>query len=152
MTASPIDPLETGGPLESGGAYRPLSEINVTPFVDVMLVLLIIFMVTAPLMTAGIKVTLPKTQVERTALPKEPIVVSLDAGGRVYLKTEALADDEILPRLQALAAITPDRVVLVRGDQALAYGRLVQVMDLVSRAGFSQVSLISEARPRDKAP
>jgi biopolymer transport protein TolR len=147
MAARPLDPFDSGG----DGGYRPLAEINVTPFVDVMLVLLIIFMVTAPLMTVGIKLTLPRTAAAPTLLPQEPVVVSIDARGHVFLKTEELGDDAILSRLRALNAVVPDRVVLVRGDRTLGYGRLVEVIGLISRAGFSRVSLVAESRPPDRA-
>ena len=141
MAAKPI------GGAGSDGGYKPLAEINVTPFVDVMLVLLIIFMVTAPLMTAGIKVALPKTAAARTLQPKEPLVISLDAEGAVFLAKEKIEDAAILPRLTTIHDATPDRIVLVRGDRTLNYGRIVEVMGLVSRAGFARVSLVAETPP-----
>ena len=136
---------------QDDGGYRPLATINVTPFVDVMLVLLIIFMVTAPLMTTGIKLTLPRTSAAPTVLPQEPLVVSVDAAGRLFLKTEEMADSDMLLRLRGLSALAPERVVLVRGDRALPYGRLVEVMSLIARAGFARVSLIAESKPAEQA-
>jgi len=147
MTVYPGDPADPAGE----GEYRPLAAINVTPFVDVMLVLLVIFMVTAPLMTVGIKVSLPRTAAAPTLAPQEPVVVSVDARGRAFLKTEELGDSELLVRLRGLSAIMPDRVVLVRGDKTLTYQRLVEVMGLISSAGFTRVSLIAEGKPAEPA-
>jgi biopolymer transport protein TolR len=129
---------------ESGG-YRPLSEINVTPMVDVMLVLLVIFMVAAPLMTVGVPVQLPKTQAAKLAQPKQPVVVTIDKDGNVFLKDEQLTPDMVTPRLKALAALDADQVVLVRGDRTVNYGRVMEVMGLVNAAGFAKVSLIAQA-------
>ena len=129
---------------EEDGGYVPLAEINVTPLVDVMLVLLIIFMVTAPLMSVGVPVRLPKTQAAKVSQPKAPVVVSIDKDGRVFLRNEELAPEEIVPRLRGLAAEDPDQVVLVRGDRSIDYGRVMEVMGRVSAAGFAKVSLIAE--------
>jgi biopolymer transport protein ExbD len=129
---------------EGDGEYRPLAEINVTPLVDVMLVLLIIFMVAAPLMMAGVPVQLPKTSAAAPAPPREPIIVSVDREGAVYLGAEPLAPDELTPRLAALAAVDAQATVYVRGDRRLAYGEVMQVIGLVGAAGFAGVSLIAE--------
>ena len=137
---------------DEAGGYAPLAEINVTPLVDVMLVLLIIFMVTAPLLTAGVPVRLPKTQAARVSQPKTPVVVSIDRDGRVYLRNEELAPEEIVPRLRALAAQDPEQVVLVRGDRSLDYGRVMELMGRVSAAGFAKVSLIAEMPGTPAAP
>jgi biopolymer transport protein TolR len=123
----------------------PLSEINVTPLVDVMLVLLIIFMVAAPLMTVGIPVQLPKTAAPKVAQPKQPVVVTIDAQGQAFLDKEPLAPETMMPRLRALASIDPGQVVLVRGDRAVPYGRIIEIMGQINAAGFSRVSLIAQA-------
>ena len=136
---------------EEGGGYQAVAEINVTPMVDVMLVLLVIFMVAAPLMTVGVPVQLPKTAAAKVSQPKQPVVLSIDKDGHVFLKDEALGTEALLPRLQALAAEDPDQVVLVRGDRAIDYGRVMQVMGTVSAAGFAKVSLIAEAAPTGAA-
>ncbi|MGF9757890.1 ExbD/TolR family protein [Microvirga sp. 0TCS3.31] len=125
-------------------SVAPLSEINVTPLVDVMLVLLIIFMVAAPLMTVGVPVNLPKTAAAKVSQPKQPVVISIDAQGQPFLDKEPLTPDVMLPRLKALASIDPAQVVLVRGDRAVAYGRIIEIMGQVSAAGFSKVSLIAQ--------
>ncbi|GAB4195071.1 MAG: protein TolR [Thalassobaculales bacterium] len=138
------------GPLLEPGAAeegRPLSEINVTPFVDVMLVLLIVFMVAAPLMTVGVAVSLPKTSAPRQPHPPSPVVLSIDAEGRLFVDKEPLAMAEAPARLAALHGENPGRIVLVRGDRALRYAQVMEVMGLVSRAGFAKVSLIAEGAP-----
>jgi biopolymer transport protein TolR len=139
-------PVDQAG---ADGGYRPLSEINVTPFVDVMLVLLIVFMVAAPLMTVGVNVALPKTSAARTLQPKEPLAVSIDAEGRVYIDKAEAPADQLVARLTELRRAEPDRIVLVRGDRTLTYGRIMEVMGEVSKAGFAKVSLIAEGQPVD---
>jgi biopolymer transport protein TolR len=143
MAVAPID--QSG----ADGGYRPLAEINVTPFVDVMLVLLIVFMVAAPLMTVGVNVALPKTSAARTMQTKQPLAVSIDAEGRVYIDKAETPADLLAARLAELRWAAPDRIVLVRGDRTLSYGRIMEVMGEVSKAGFAKVSLIAEGRPAD---
>ncbi len=127
--------------------FHPVAEINVTPLVDVMLVLLIVFMIAAPLMTVGVPLQLPKSAAAKVAEPKEPVVVSIDKDGKVFLADEELKDDAIVARLSALAAEDADQVVLVRGDKEIQYGRLMEIMGQVSQAGFLKVSLIAEMAP-----
>jgi len=124
--------------------YRPMSEINVTPMVDVMLVLLVIFMVAAPLLTVGVPVDLPQTQAPAINEPKEPLVITLNAQGKLFLQNGEVADDELVPRLQAITKTNPNADIYVRGDQANIYGRVMQIIGMVSAAGFSKVSLITE--------
>jgi biopolymer transport protein TolR len=145
-----VGPLRTG---ESDGEFdvTPLSEINVTPLVDVMLVLLIIFMVAAPLMTVGVPVNLPTTAAAKVSQPKAPVVISIDAQGQPFLDKEPLTPDVMMPKLKALASADPTQVVLVRGDKAVPYGRIVEIMGQVSAAGFSKVSLIAQAPGRTSA-
>ncbi|MEZ0169149.1 ExbD/TolR family protein [Microvirga sp. TS319] len=138
------------GPLrttDSGDEFTaaPLSEINVTPMVDVMLVLLIIFMVAAPLMTVGVPVQLPKTAAPKVSQPKQPVVVTIDAQGQPFLDKEPLAPEAVMPRLRDLAGADPTQVVLVRGDTAVPYGRIVEIMGQINAAGFQKVSLIAQA-------
>src|SRR5271169_6412650 len=104
------------------GRYRPLAEINVTPLVDVMLVLLIIFMVTAPLMTSGVPVDLPKTTAQPINSDSEPLTVSIDAQGQIFLQDQQLDLPDLVTKLQALAQNNADRRIFVRGDKDLAYG------------------------------
>jgi len=124
--------------------YRPMSEINVTPFVDVMLVLLIIFMVTAPLLTVGVPVDLPKTSASTISKPDKPIVISVNSGGKVFIQETEIKLDELVPKLQAITRAKPGTRIYVRGDKAVAYGRIMQVMGTVSAAGFNKVALIAE--------
>ncbi|WP_193367959.1 protein TolR [Pelagibius marinus] len=124
--------------------YRPLSEINVTPFVDVMLVLLIVFMVTAPLLTVGVPVDLPKTQAQSIADPDEPLVISVNAEGTIYIQDTEVELNKLVPRLRAITENKPDTRIFVRGDRAIAYGRIMQVMGTVNSAGFKRVALIAE--------
>src|SRR5579864_5982594 len=130
-----------------GGArqrYKPMSEINVTPMVDVMLVLLVIFMVAAPLLTVGVPVDLPQTRAPAITEQKEPLVITLNAKGELFLQNSAVSDDELVPRLQAITKNNPQADIYVRGDRAINYGRVMEVMGMVSAAGFSKVSLITE--------
>jgi len=120
------------------------SEINVTPFVDVMLVLLVIFMVTAPMMTVGVPVDLPKTKAAQMNDQTEPLIVSVDASGKSYLQETALEGDALVERLIAVSGHNPNAKIYVRGDQKINYGRIMEVMGIIAAAGFSKVSLIAE--------
>ena len=135
----------------NGKRNRLMSEINVTPLVDVMLVLLVVFMVTAPLLTVGVPVDLPQTQAAPINEPKEPLVISINSEGKIYLQDTALETDQLVPRLQAITNNNPTASIYVRGDRAVNYGRVLEVMGLVSGAGFSKVALVSEQAPDRKA-
>ena len=135
----------SGGDDEDDLDSAPMSEINVTPMVDVMLVLLIIFMVAAPLMTTGVPVQLPKTTAAKVAQAKKPLEISIDKEGQPFLAKESLSPETILPRLRALAAEDPGQVMLVRGDRDVPYGKIMEVMGLVGQAGFTKVSLIAQS-------
>ena len=138
-----IDPDGEGG----SDRYQPLAEINVTPMVDVMLVLLVIFMVTAPLLTVGVPLDLPKTSAARLVQPKEPIVVSLDKEGGTFIGDQRIEAGDLATRLAALAVEDPNRTVYVRGDQTITYARLMDTLGIVNRAGFTKVSLVAEGTP-----
>jgi TolR protein len=126
----------------------PMSEINVTPLVDVMLVLLIIFMVAAPMMMVGVPVQLPRTSAARIAQTAPPVVVSVARDGRVFLRQEEVAESELGPRLAALREAEPGEApVYVRGDRSVPYGDVMRVMGRVSAAGVGRVSLIAEGEP-----
>jgi biopolymer transport protein TolR len=125
--------------------YAPLAEINVTPMVDVMLVLLVIFMVTAPLLTVGVPLDLPKSRASQLTEPKKPVIISLNRDGGVFIGDEPINVDELEPRLAALAAEDPNRIVYVRSDKTNTYAQLMDALGLVNQAGFSKVSLIAEA-------
>ncbi|QEX18809.1 protein TolR [Hypericibacter terrae] len=125
-------------------SWRPMAEINVTPMVDVMLVLLVIFMITAPLLTAGIPVNLPQTKADALSEPTEPLVVTVNGEGKIYLQETEVPLESLVARLQAITANKPDTKIYVRGDKAINYGRVMEVMGLVKSAGFAQVALIVE--------
>jgi biopolymer transport protein TolR len=126
------------------GRYRPMAEINVTPLVDVMLVLLIIFMVTAPLMTSGVSVDLPKTSTQPLNSDSEPLTVSIRADGSIYLQDQGVDLGAIVAKLQAIAQNNPDRRIFVRGDKDVAYGRIMEVMGTITQGGFTKVALLAE--------
>ncbi len=124
--------------------YRPMAEINVTPFVDVMLVLMIVFMVTAPLLTVGVPVDLPKTEAKTISDPEEPLVISVNAAGEIYLQDSQIEIENLVPRLVAITENKPDTRIFVRGDQSISYGQIMEVMGTVNFAGFKRVALIAE--------
>ena len=134
---------------------RLMGEINVVPYIDVMLVLLIIFMITAPLLTQGVKVDLPKAGAEPLEAQRlQPLVLSVDRAGRLYLnvgnKPQAPLDEEtVAARATAALRLHPDTQVLVKADSAVAYGRVVQVMVILQRAGASKVGFITDALPEE---
>jgi biopolymer transport protein TolR len=129
------------------GRNRPMSDINVTPFVDVMLVLLIVFMVTAPLLSAGVPVDLPEAQAKPLALEKEPITVTVDTQGRVFIKDAEVSMEDLVPKLTAAAANGLDERIYVRGDKAVSYGQIMKVMGTISSAGFSHIGLVALKEP-----
>ncbi len=154
----------TGGRGRRGG-YRPMSEINVTPLVDVMLVLLIIFMVAAPMMTVGVPVDLPRTNATPLNQEQEPLTISVNAEGRIFLQETEVQMEALVAQLRAILAAQPtqqgqpERRIFVRGDRAINYGRVMEVMGTVNAAGFSRVALLAEqpagrpaAAPAGRAP
>lgn len=132
-------PVRTGG-----GRYRPMSDINVTPMVDVMLVLLIVFMVTAPLLTVGVPVDLPKTKAASINDSTEPLVLSIDKSGKLFIQETEIEIDALVPRLQAITNNNPDVRIFVRGDKNIDYGTVMQVMGRLSSAGFTKVALLAK--------
>jgi biopolymer transport protein TolR len=124
--------------------YVPITDINVTPLVDVMLVLLIVFMVTAPLLTVGVQVDLPKEQNPAINTQEEPLVVSVTKDGQVALMQTPIDIGQLIPRLRAITANKPDTQVYLRGDRAINYGRVMEVMGTLTAAGFTRVALITE--------
>ncbi|HEY4943649.1 MAG TPA: protein TolR [Rhizomicrobium sp.] len=136
-----------------GGRRRAMAEINVTPFVDVMLVLLIVFMVTAPLLTVGVPVDLPKTRAQTLGQDREPLSVTVKRDGKVYLQNTPIPEDELVPKLSAIAANGYDQRIFVRGDKAVDYGRVMEVMGLLSAAGFTHIGLVTDvAKPKPGTP
>ena len=124
--------------------YQPITDINVTPLVDVMLVLLIVFMVTAPLLTVGVQVDLPKVQNEPITTQVEPLVVTVQKDGSIALMQTPIDIAQLVPRLLAITANKPDTQIYLRGDAAINYGRVMEVMGTLSAAGFTKVALITE--------
>ena len=126
------------------GSYKPLSEINVTPFVDVMLVLMIVFMITAPLLTVGVPVDLPKIKAKSIAESVEPLVITVNAEGVIFIQDTEVELENLVPRLAAITDNKPDTRIYVRGDKSINYGRVLEVMGTVNVAGFTRVALIAE--------
>ena len=130
------------------GRYRPMAEINVTPMVDVMLVLLIIFMVAAPLMTSGVPVDLPRANAAALNQEQEPLTITVNPEGRIFLQDTEVPIEGLVTQLRAILenqpSGAPERRIFVRGDRTIAYGRVMEVMGTVSSAGFSRVALLAE--------
>ena len=125
---------------------RPLqSEINVTPFVDVMLVLLVVFMITAPLLTQGVEVDLPKTRADNLpSAAEQPLSITLTADGTLFIQEEAIEAGALIPKLQAIVEAGYQERIYVRGDQTVAYGDVMRLLTRLQRAGFSNVSLVTD--------
>jgi biopolymer transport protein TolR len=123
-----------------------LSEINVTPFVDVMLVLLIVFMVTAPLLTVSIPIDLPRTDAKQSAAETEPLSITVQANGTVYLQETEVTLDELVPRLRAISREGYDRSIFIRGDTNTNYGVMADVLARVSSGGFRKLQLVTDTR------
>ena len=128
----------------TGGRRRPMSDINVTPLVDVMLVLLVIFMITAPLLTTGVQVDLPNTQAAAMPNDDAPVAVTITRDGRVFLGDDEVTLDQLAQRLQAIAASKPDARIFVRGDQTIAYGKIMAVVSTVHDVGLHKVALLTQ--------
>ena len=123
---------------------KPFSEINVTPFVDVMLVLLIIFMVTAPLLTVGVQVDLPETNADTLQSDNEPLEVTIDASGKIFIQETEIGISELVPKMKAITANRLDTKIYVRGDEAIDYGQIMMVLGELSGSGFTKVALITK--------
>ena len=121
-----------------------MSEINVTPFVDVMLVLLIVFMVTAPLLTVGIKVDLPKVKATALTDIKDPIEITVKLDGEVYIGESKVELENLIPRLNAITELNTEARIYIRGDRVVAYGRIMEIMSIINSAGYIKVALITQ--------
>ena len=140
--------IPAAGSGSSGGKFRrrrytPIADINVTPLVDVMLVLLIIFMVAAPLLTVGVPIELPETQAKAMNSETQPITVSVNQGGQIYLQETEVPLDEVVPKLQAIARTGYDERIYVRGDKTADYGTVMRVMARISAAGYRNLGLVT---------
>jgi biopolymer transport protein TolR len=121
-----------------------MAEINVTPMVDVMLVLLIVFMVTAPLLTVGVPIDLPETRAQQLQGDKEPLTITVDTEGKIYLQDTEIVIDEVVPKLIAIASNGYEERIYVRGDRRVNYGTVMKVMGTISAAGFRRIALVTE--------
>jgi biopolymer transport protein TolR len=144
--------MSTGSYGGDDDGYRPIAEINVTPMVDVMLVLLIIFMVAAPLMVQGVPVELPKTSAAKLGQVRKPMVVTLAPDGNLFIRDEQVPRTDLVNRLMALKAAEGDGVVYVRADKKSAYGDVMEILGRVGDSGFARVSLLSQPAPGAKGP
>ena len=124
--------------------YSQMSEINVTPFVDVMLVLLIVFMVTAPLLTVGIPVDLPKVKASALTDQKDPIEVTVKLDGNVYLGESVVEVENLIPRLNAITDQNTQARIYIRGDRVISYGRIMEIMSIINSAGYVKVALVTQ--------
>jgi biopolymer transport protein TolR len=139
--------VQGGGGGRGRGRFKraPMAEINVTPMVDVMLVLLIVFMVAAPLLTVGVPVDLPKTQAASLSGDNEPLTITIDGKGQIFLQETPVEPDDLVPRLTAIAQNGYEQRIFVRADSTIDYGRVMDVMGRISSAGFSKVGLVTES-------
>ncbi len=129
-----------------------LSEINVTPFVDVMLVLLIVFMVTAPLLTVSIPIELPRTEAKQSAAETEPLSITIQEDGTVFLQETTVTIEELVPRLRAISREGYDRAIYIRGDANVNYGLMADVLARVSSGGFTKIQLVTDTREGQRVP
>ena len=125
---------------------KSISEINVTPFVDVMLVLLIIFMVTAPLLTAGIKINLPESASVLKNEKNDPVTVSMNSKGDIYIKKKKISPDDLIKRLIALKGQNKDLKIYIKGDKNLNYGKIMDLMSFINKSGFKKVALVTKLK------
>ena len=141
----------SGGRRRRGGRkHRPMADINMTPFIDVMLVLLIIFMVAAPLIATGVPLDLPQTKAAPLNIDKQPLTVSIEKDGRISLMGTSITAEELVPKLQAVAKAGAEERIYVRADKAIAYGRVAELMGLITAAGYRKVALVNEPETNPK--
>ena len=140
----------SNGGMRGRGRTSPMSEINVTPMVDVMVVLLIIFMVTAPLLTVGVRIDLPKTKASIIPGQDEPLAITINAEGQVYLQETEIELEGLIPRLAAITSNNPDVRIFVRGDATVNYGRVMEVMGTINAAGYKKVALVTQQQRKHR--
>jgi biopolymer transport protein TolR len=124
--------------------YQPMAEINVTPMVDVMLVLLIVFMVAAPLLSVGVPVNLPKAGAQSLQGDEEPLAISINAAGQIFIEENQIALSDLVPRLKGIVGSGYDQRIYVRGDKDVSYGRVAAVVARINAAGFARVALVTD--------
>jgi biopolymer transport protein TolR len=145
MGASVKSAHQDTGRRRRGRRHAPMSEINVTPFVDVMLVLLIIFMVAAPLLQVGVPIELPQSKGQQLQSNKTPVVVTVRPNGEVFIAEAAVPLEEVAGKLKSMAKDNLDEQVFVRGDKGVDYGTVLRVMGRINEGGFRKISLVSES-------
>jgi biopolymer transport protein TolR len=147
MAASNVGVASAGRRGRRGRRRAVLSDINVTPFVDVMLVLLIVFMVSAPLLTVGVPIDLPQSQAKALEQDNQPLTVSVNVDGQVFLQDQQIQLDDLVPKLKAIIQARggkPDDLIYVRGDKKADYGTMMRVMGRISAAGFQRIALVND--------
>ena len=132
------------GRLERAAGSAPMSDINMTPLIDVMLVLLVIFIITAPLMTTGLRLDLPKSDAAAPAQAAKSIAVSLDASGQLHIGTDKVSADQLAERARAAAAANPETEVHLRADRGVPYGRVAELIGLVQKSGLNRIAFVTE--------
>ena len=146
--------VNSSNSIRGRGAWRarlkPNSQINVTPFVDVMLVLLVIFMVTAPLLTVGVPVNLPQTRARQMSDDKEPLAISIKQNGDIFLQETQIQLEDLVPKLTAIAKNGYDERIYVRGDKTVDYGKVMEVMGELNAAGFKHIGLVPDSKRERK--
>jgi len=130
--------------VDKRGLYQPISDINVTPLVDVMLVLLVIFMITSPLLVAGVKVDLPETSASPLSGQDEPLAITVDSKGRIYLQETKVRFKDLVPKIKAIVGAKKETRIFVRGDKNINYGKVMQVVGAIHAAGYRKIGLITE--------
>lgn len=136
--------LNSGGGRRRVGQFQRMSDINVTPFVDVMLVLLVVFMITAPLLSVGVPIDLPKATAKPLGGSDEPLTISITGDGTIYLQETQVGLDELVPRLKAISENRVDVRIFVRGDRDINYGSILRVMAVINTSGYKKVALVAE--------
>jgi biopolymer transport protein TolR len=147
MAAGAINVASAGGRGKRGRRRPIMSDINVTPFVDVMLVLLIVFMVSAPLLTVGVPIELPQSQAKALEQNNEPLAISVNDRGQIFLQNDEIKLDDLLPKLKAIIDArggNSNDLIYIRGDRTVAYGTMMRVMGRISGAGYHRVALVTE--------
>lgn len=142
----------TGNGTDRPSQTKIMADINVTPMVDVMLVLLVIFMVAAPLLVAGVPVELPKNSAQRISQPNKPVIVTLTADARLFIRDEQVDAGSLLPRLSALRRGEGDAVIYLRADKTIPYGEVMELLGRLSASGYQRISLLSQAQDAQGSP
>ena len=133
------------GSFDRKSSSQPMAEINMVPLIDVVLVLLVIFIVTAPLLTVGVPVDLPQTRAKQLGEDREPLAVSIDKGGKIFLQNSPIDEESLVPKLMAISENGYNQRIFVRGDRDVDYGKVMEVMGLLNSAGFTRIGLVTDS-------